>query len=107
MTAYLGKNGRTLFGIEAEYELLLTQRLVLQPRVELNLHGKDDPNNDLGSVLSDLSVGLRLRYEFSRQFARYIGVEWSDTYGDTADYRRDSGAKVSDTQLVAGVRFWF
>tara|TARA_R110001599_G_scaffold351965_2_gene585342 strand:+ start:2395 stop:3159 length:765 start_codon:yes stop_codon:yes gene_type:complete len=107
MTTYLGESGRTAINIEAEYELLLTQRLILQPRAELNLYGKDDRNNDIGSGLSDLSVGLRLRYEISRQFAPYIGVEWSDTYGDTADYRRESGAKVSDTQFVAGVKFWF
>ncbi len=107
MTAYLGEGGRTAFNLEAEYELLLTQRLVLQPRAELNLYGKDDRNNDIGSGLSDISLGLRLRYEFSRQFAPYIGVEWTDSYGDTADYRRAAGADVSDTQFVAGVRFWF
>lgn len=107
MTAYLGEGGRTAINIEAEYELLLTQRLVLQPRAELNVYGKDDRNNDIGSGLSDVSLGLRLRYEFSRQFAPYIGVEWTDSYGDTADYRRAAGADVSDTQFVAGVRFWF
>jgi copper resistance protein B len=107
MTAYLGEGGRTAINIEAEYELLLTQRLVLQPRAELNVYGKDDRNNDIGSGLSDISLGLRLRYEFSRQFAPYIGVEWTDSYGDTADYRRAAGADVSDTQFVAGVRFWF
>ncbi len=107
MTAYLGEGGRTAFNLTSEYELLLTQRLVLQPRAELNLYGKDDRNNDIGSGLSDVSLGLRLRYEFSRQFAPYIGVEWTDSYGDTADYRRAAGADVSDTQFVAGVRFWF
>jgi copper resistance protein B len=107
MTAYLGEGGRTAFNLTSEYELLLTQRLVLQPRAELNLYGKDDRNNDIGRGLSDVSLGLRLRYEFSRQFAPYIGVEWTDSYGDTADYRRAAGADVSDTQFVAGVRFWF
>ena len=61
----------------------------------------------LGSGLSDLALGLRLRYEFNRQFAPYIGVEWTDTYGDTADYRRSAGRDTSDTQFVAGLRFWF
>ena len=107
VTAYVGDDGRTALSAEAEYELLLTQRLILQPRAELNLYGKDDLDNRLGSGLSDLAVGLRLRYEFSRQFAPYIGVEWTDTYGDTADYRRAAGEDTSGTQFVAGLRFWF
>lgn len=107
VTAYVGNNGRTALAAEAEYELLLTQRLILQPRAELNLYGKDDPDNGLGSGLSDLALGLRLRYEYSRQFAPYIGVEWTSTYGNTADYRRVAGEDRSDTQIVAGLRFWF
>tara|TARA_B100001996_G_scaffold367399_1_gene339003 strand:+ start:457 stop:1326 length:870 start_codon:yes stop_codon:yes gene_type:complete len=107
VTAYVGDNGRTALAAQAEYELLLTQRLILQPRAELNLYGKGDPENGLGSGLSDLALGVRLRYEFSRQFAPYIGVEWTSTYGDTADYRRAAGEDRSDTQVVAGLRFWF
>ena len=107
VTAYVGDDGRTSLSAEAEYELLLTQKLILQPRAELNLYGKNDAENGLGSGLSDLAVGLRLRYEFSRQFAPYIGVEWTDTYGDTADYRRAAGQDTSGTQFVAGLRFWF
>lgn len=107
ITAYLGDSGRTALAMEVEYELLLTQKLILQPRAELNLYGKDDPDNGLGSGLSNLSIGLRLRYEFNRQLAPYIGVEWSDAYGDTADYRQTAGQDISDTQFVAGLRFWF
>jgi len=107
VTAYVGDDGRTALSAEAEYELLLTQRLILQPRAELNLYGKDDLDNRLGSGLSDLALGLRLRYEFSRQFSPYIGVEWTDTYGDTADYRRAAGEDTSGTQFVVGLRFWF
>lgn len=107
VTAYVGDSGRTALSAEAEYELLLTQRLILQPRAELNLYGKNDPENGLGSGLSDLALGVRLRYEFNRQFAPYIGVEWTSTYGDTADYRRAAGENRSDTQIVAGLRFWF
>lgn len=107
VTGYLGDNGRTALSAEAEYELLLTQRLILQPRAELSVYGKEDPDNGLGQGLSDIALGLRLRYEFSRQFAPYIGVEWTSTYGDTADYRRATGEDTSGTQLVAGLRFWF
>ncbi len=107
VTAYVGDNGRTALAAEAEYELLLTQRLILQPRAELNLYGKDDPENGLGSGLSDLALGVRLRYEFNRQFAPYVGIEWKNTYGSTADYRRAGGDKPADTQFVAGLKFWF
>lgn len=107
ITAYLGESGRTALSAEAEYELLLTQRLVLQPRAEVNLYGKDDPANGLGSGFSDAALGLRLRYEFSRQFAPYIGIEWTRKFGDTADFAQAAGESDEDTRLVAGLRFWF
>lgn len=106
-TAYLGENGRSALGLEAEYELLLTQRVVLQPRAEAVLYGKDDPERALGSGLSDMTAGLRLRYEIRRELAPYVGVEWAGTFGATADYARASGQATEDTRLVAGLRFWF
>ncbi len=107
LTAYLGDSGRTALSLEAEYEFLLTQRLILQPRAELTAYGKDDDVNGLGSGLSDASIGLRLRYEFTRQFAPYVGVEWSEQFGDTADFSRANGEDTSDTRYVVGIRFWF
>ncbi len=107
VTAYVGGSGRTALTAEAEYEILLTQKFVLQPRAELNLYGKDDPENGLGAGLSDFVLGLRLRYEFDRQFAPYVGVEWQNHYGDTAKYLNAAGEDKSNTQLVAGIRFWF
>jgi copper resistance protein B len=106
-TAYLGESGRTALRVEADYELLLTQRLILQPDVELNVYGKDDPSRDIGAGLSDIDVGLRLRYEITRKFAPYAGVVWSRKFGKTADIARTSGGEISDTQLVAGLRLWF
>ena len=107
LTAYLGEQGRTALSFEAEYELLLSQRLILQPRAELDLYGQRDAANGLGAGLSDAALGVRLRYEFSRQFAPYLGVEWSRSFGDTADFARAAGESVRDTRYVAGVRFWF
>jgi len=106
-TAYLGERGRTALNLEAEYELLLTNRLILQPLVEVEFHGKDDPRRETGAGLSTAEAGLRLRYEFSRKFAPYIGVSWERAFGDTADYRRAHGERIEDTRLVAGVRLWF
>ncbi|MBU2114719.1 MAG: copper resistance protein B, partial [Gammaproteobacteria bacterium] len=107
VTAYLGSGGRTALSAEAEYELLLTQRLILQARAELTAYGKDDAVNQLGKGLSSLGAGLRLRYEFSRQFAPYVGVEWQNKYGNTADFARLQDASTAETSWVAGVRFWF
>lgn len=106
-TAYIGESGRTSANLEAEYELLLTNRLILQPLVEIELNGKDDPGRGIGSGLSTAEAGLRLRYEFSRRFAPYIGVVHERAFGKTADFRRDEGEAVSDTSLVAGLRVWF
>lgn len=106
-TAYLGPSGRTAARIEAEYEVLFTNRLILQPLVEANLYGKDDPQRGIGSGLSTIEAGLRLRYEVHRQFAPYVGLVYERAYGDTADFRRAAGEGAGDTRLVAGVRIWF
>lgn len=105
-TGYVGQGGRTAARFEAEYEILLTQRLILQPKLELNAYGKADPARGLGSGLSDASFGLRLRYEVRRRFAPYVGIEWQRRLGSTADYARQSGKSASDRQFVAGIRIW-
>lgn len=106
-TAYIGERGQTAARVEAEYELLLTNRLVLQPLLEVNLFGKDDPERGIGAGLSTAEAGLRLRYEFTRQFAPYVGVVYERAFGDTADLRRDDFERVDDTRIVVGLRTWF
>jgi len=106
-TAYAGDQGRTALRLEAEYELLITQRLILQPRIEASLYGKRDAERGIGSGLSELSAGIRLRYEIRREFAPYIGVEWAGKFGDTADYAKAAGRDTSETRFVAGLRFWY
>ncbi len=106
-TAYVGGKGRTALRLGAEYDILLTQKLILQPRAEFNLYGKDDVAHEIGSGLSNGVIGLRLRYEVNRQFAPYIGVERSSKFGRTADMAIASGERTSETRWVAGVRFWF
>lgn len=107
LTAYLGEGGRTALGLSVEQDLLLTQRLVLQPRLEAEAHGRRDTVNGIGQGLSSATAGLRLRYEFSRQFAPYLGLEWAGHFGETADLRRAAEEPVRDTRAVAGLRFWF
>jgi copper resistance protein B len=103
----VGPQGRSVVDLEAEYELLITQRLILQPRVVLSAYGKDDELVGVGKGLSSLTAGVRLRYEFSRQFAPYLGLEWTGQYGNTADFSQLEGRSTRNTQLVAGIRFWF
>lgn len=106
-TGYVGNDGRTALRLEGSYELLLTQRLILEPRAELQFYGKDDPQRRIGKGLAEASAGLRLRYEISRQFAPYVGVERAGSFGRTADYVRAAGGRAQQTRWVAGVRFWF
>jgi copper resistance protein B len=105
--AFIGENGQTALRLEAEYEMLFTQKLILTPEVEVNFHGKNDRAVGTGSGLSDVELGLRLRYEIRREFAPYIGVNFTKKYGKTADYASAAGGEVSDAQFVVGVRAWF
>ena len=106
-TVYAGASGRTAARVRAQYELLFTQKLILQPELEANLYGKDDPQRRIGSGLSDVQFGLRLRYEIRREFAPYIGVKFVDRVGTTADFARQDHQPVFDRQIVAGLRIWF
>lgn len=106
-TAYVGEQGHTAVRLAAEYELLLTQKLILQPRIEANFYGKRDAERELGSGLSDLVAGVRLRYEIRREIAPYVGVERSDKFAGTADFARADGHDTQETRVVAGLRFWF
>ena len=106
-TAYVGASGRTALALKAEYDLLLTQRLIFTPELEASLYGKSDPARGIGSGLSEGSLSFRLRYEVTREFAPYIGVSFDRKFGQTARYASDAGARRSQTALMAGVRFWF
>jgi len=105
--AFIGESGRTALRFEAEYELLLTQRLIFTPDIEINLYSRNDPDVGIGSGLSDIEAGLRLRYEFRREFAPYIGINWSRLFGNTADFAIIAGKDTSEAQLVIGLRAWF
>lgn len=105
--AYVGEGGRTAARLESSYSLLLTNRLVLQPMFEARLHGKDDTARGIGSGLGTIEFGLRLRYEFTRQFAPYLGVSRDRAFGRTADLRRAESGSVVETRWVAGLRLWF
>nr|WP_230433864.1 copper resistance protein B [Xanthomonas campestris] len=106
-TLYLGSGGRAAFRLEAEYDVLLTNRLILQPRVEADVALTDDDRRGIGSGLEEVEAGLRLRYEITRKFAPYIGWVHSRRFGDSA--QRDDGddTPARESRFVAGVRVWF
>ena len=106
-TLYLGGSGRVEAEVEAEYELLLTNRLILQPAVELTFAADHDRARRVGSGLSTAEAGVRMRYEVTRRFAPYIGVVHERAFGRTADFRTDAGGHARDTRVVAGLRLWF
>ena len=104
---FLSNKGDLLGRIEGHYDQRITQRLVLQPRIELNFAAQDVPESGIGSGLSTAEAGLRLRYEFAREFAPYLGISWERSMGDSASFARLAGEDVESTSLVLGVRFWF
>jgi len=103
----IGENNQIGIAAQFEYEIMLTQRWVLSPEVELDFWSENDPEMGIGSGLSTAEIGLRLRYEIRREFAPYIGISWSKNYGDTADFAAEEGGDFESTLFVAGVRIWF
>lgn len=105
--AFLSTEGDLTARVEAEYDQRITQRLILQPRLEIAASASDIPELEIGSGLSSVEAGLRLLYEFRKEFAPYVGVEWSRAFGDTADYIEARGGEADDTRLVVGLKAWF
>ncbi len=105
--AYIGPNGHTGARVEAEYEALVTNRLILQPLVELSFAGTDDPDRGIAAGLTTGEVGFRLRYEIRRELAPYVGVVWHQKLFGTGDIARDQGGDAGGWHVVAGFRTWF
>ena len=107
VATFLSDDGDVSARMEAEYELLLTQRLIAQPRFETNLALQDVEEAGVGSGINNIELGLRLRYEIKREFAPYVGVSWSKLTGDTKDMAQDEGEDTDTVSFVTGIRFWF
>lgn len=104
---FVSHRGEISSRLELEYELLLTQRLIVQPRLETNIAIQDVKELGIGHGVNDLDLGLRLRYELTREFAPYIGLVWNSTFGETADFARRQGEVVHSLGFVVGIRMWF
>ncbi|WP_233510836.1 copper resistance protein B [Dyella psychrodurans] len=105
-TAYAGESGRFAARMRAEYTLRFTQRWMLQPEFELNAYNRGDVTQQIGSGISTAQLGLRLRYEISRQWAPYLGLAWTRRFGGTAGFARADHVPVFDRQILVGIRIW-
>ena len=103
---YLSEDGDVALRAEVEYDVRLTQRLILEPRIELDLWSDGVPEIGAGRGLASSELGLRLRYEIVRELAPYIGVNYERLYGDSRDSARVADEPTSRTQLVVGIRAW-
>ncbi len=106
-TVYATPSGRGAFRLKTSQDWLFTQKLILTPELDLNAYGQSDPQQELGAGVSDASLSFRLRYEFSRKFAPYIGYSFGRKFGTTANMARTAGKPVTDRQILLGVRVWF
>jgi copper resistance protein B len=104
---FVSNRGEVSARVEGAYDLRLTQRLIVEPRVEANLAAQDVAELGVGSGLSDIEVGLRLRYEIRREFAPYLGVHYERRFGDTARFARVAGDGRDELHAVVGLRAWF
>ncbi|HMI41530.1 MAG TPA: copper resistance protein B, partial [Sphingomicrobium sp.] len=104
---FLSNKGELLARTEGYYDQRITQRLILQPRAELNFAAQNVRETQTGSGLSDAELGLRLRYEIRREFAPYVGVQYRRAFGDTRRFLRDDGEDPQGWSLLTGIRTWF
>ena len=106
-TFYFSDKGHFAGRITGSYDLLLTNRLIAQPQIEMNFYSKSDSSRGIGSGLSEIDTGLRIRYEISRKFAPYIGFAYTGTFGQTATFTREEGGNPNDLRFIFGVRLWY
>jgi len=107
LSGFLSDQGDLGARVEADYDLRFTQRVFLQPRLELNYSASDDSAAGIGQGVTEAVLGLRLRYEIRREFAPYLGLEWGHNFGGTASLLERQGLATSQTSWVAGLRFWY
>jgi copper resistance protein B len=106
-TFYFSNRGFFAGRVEGSYDIPITNRLIAQPQFELNIYSKSNPSRGVGSGVSELDAGLRIRYEFSRKFAPYIGLAYTGTYGQTANFTREEGDNPEDPRFNFGLRLWY
>lgn len=106
-SAFISDKGDASIRLEAEYDLLITQKLILEPSLETNIAFTDDEPTGVGKGFSDVEIGLRLRYEIAREVAPYIGMNWERKFGNTARFAKAEEEDTDVLSFVAGIRVMF
>ena len=104
---FISQDGDVSARLTTTYDMLLTQRLIFQPRLDFDAAVQSAKKFGVGEGVNSLGLGLRLRYEITREFAPYIGVQWLNRFAETADISRRGGGRADDFSVVVGVRLWF
>jgi copper resistance protein B len=104
---YVSEDGDVTFEFEGEYDIRVTQRLVLQPRAEFMLAAQDVPERRLAAGMTDATLDLRLRYEIKRELAPYLGVRYQFLVGETDNIAEAAGADTEHVYFLSGLRFAF
>ena len=104
---FISQDGDVSARLTATYDMLITQRLILQPRLDFDAAVQSAEKFGVGEGVNSIGLGLRLRYEIMREFAPYIGVQWLQQFGETADISRRNGGRAENVAVVFGVRLWF
>ncbi|HAJ46129.1 MAG TPA: copper resistance protein B, partial [Alphaproteobacteria bacterium] len=106
-SVFLSDEGEVSARFKQSLDILVTQRLILEPYAEVNAYAQDVPDRGIGAGISDVEVGLQVRYEFDRQFAPYVDLVWDRKLGETASIARAAGEDVESTTVRVGLRVWF
>ena len=104
---FIGEAGHVSGRISANKDFFLAQKTITQFRFETNGAAKRSEKFETGQGINDLSMSLRFRYEIKREIAPYIGVSWTNLFGETADFKKLTGGKSSELNAVAGIRLWY
>jgi copper resistance protein B len=107
LQGFVSERGDLSARLEVSYDVYITQRLVLQPNAEINVAPQKVPELGVGSGINDIEAGLRLRYEFTREVAPYIGVNYTRRFADTARFARREGERVESVEFLTGIRLYF
>lgn len=104
---FISQDGDVSARVVSTYDLLFTQRLILQARFEINIAASGAREFGVGKGINDIQQELRLRYEIRREFAPYMGLSWTRQFGDTKDLALEEGEIFDNLAIVVGIRLWF
>lgn len=104
---FISDEGDLTARLRREHDLLLTQRLIFQPYVEINLSAQDVEEQEIGAGFTEGEIGFQTRYEITRKFAPYVDLRYERKFGETASFAEDEGEDKDDFVAALGIRLMF